>query len=240
MAATCLAIAVLGFMPTYFVPISRGAFKAEPVVHIHGLVLFSWVIFFFIQSWLVAQKRVLDHRTWGVLGIAIVTAMVFIVTTIVSLRIAQVSTPGQSADLVRAVRAFEWVNMVELMFIVTVFTLAIVEIRRPEVHKRLLLLMTISMMGAPIARWFQVLLAPPPGADAGFPVPPVFVAVPPALLGDLLVVVAMVYDWRTGRRPHPVYLIGGGVMVAMQLTAIPISDTAIWQTAAAALGHLAG
>jgi len=247
MAAACLGIAVLGFMPTYFVPISRGTFRAEPVVHIHGIVLFSWVLFFFVQAWLVARGRVLAHRTWGVLGIAIVTAMVFIVTTIVSLRIAQTSSPGQPAGLVRDVRAFQWMNMVNLAFIVAVFTLGIVNVRRPEVHKRLMLLMTISMMGAPIARWFQTVLAPPHGPPVGAPsglpqisVPPVFVTVPPALVGDLLLVVAMLYDWRTRGRPHFVYVIGGVVMVAMQVTAVPISASAAWQSVAAALGHLAG
>ena len=45
MSAACLAIAVVGFMPTYFVPMARGTFKVEPMVHIHGALLFSWVTF---------------------------------------------------------------------------------------------------------------------------------------------------------------------------------------------------
>lgn len=41
MSGICLTIAVLGFMPTYFWPLAHGTFAAEPVVHIHGLILFS-------------------------------------------------------------------------------------------------------------------------------------------------------------------------------------------------------
>ncbi len=193
MAASCLAVAVLGFMPTYFLPVAKGTFKAEPMVHIHGFILFSWVTFFFVQTWLVAQGKTLAHRAWGMLGVAIVTAMTFIVTAVVSL-------------------------------------------------------MTVSMLGAPIARWFLTFLAPPPDPNAppwpaGLPVvsaPPVFVAVAPALLGDLLLVAAMIYDWRTRGRPHPVYLIGGAILLLIQVTVVPVANSEAWQKIAAAIGHLPG
>ena len=238
MAATCFAIAVLGFMPTYFVPMLHGQFNAPPIVHIHGVVLFSWVAFFFAQTWLVANGRTLDHRAWGVLGVSIVTAMAFIVTAVVSMRIAQASLPGQPAGLAHDVRAFAWVSMGGLLFIVPVFVLAIVNIRKSEIHKRLMLLMTISMLPAPIARWFLVLMAPPadpnaPLPPAGLPVilvPPVFVSIPPSLVADLLVIAAIVYDWRTRGRPHPVYVYGGIALIAVKLLNWPISLTPLWQS----------
>jgi len=248
MAAACLLIAVVGFMPTYFVPMASGHLNAPPMVHIHGIVLFSWVAFLLTQSWLVSSGRTIDHRAWGVLGVSIVTAMVFIVTAVVSLRIAQASLPGQPAGVAHGVRAFAWVSIGGLLFITPVFVLAIATVRKPEVHKRLLLLMTISMLGAPIARWFLVFLAPPADPHAlappiGLPVvsaPPVFVSIAPALVGDLLLVVAMLYDWRTRGRPHPVYLIGGAIMLLLQLTVVPVAESPAWQAIAATLGHLAG
>ena len=42
MATACVAVAFLGFIPTYFQPLAAGAFKANPVVHLHGLVFFAW------------------------------------------------------------------------------------------------------------------------------------------------------------------------------------------------------
>ncbi|WP_414694015.1 hypothetical protein [Phenylobacterium sp.] len=248
MASACLAIAVVGFMPTYFLPLAQGRFRAEPIVHIHGLVLFSWVAFFFTQTWLVATGRTLAHRTWGMLGIAIVTAMTCVITAVVSMRVAQASLPGQPAGTAEGVRAFAWVTIGGLAFIVPVFILAIVKLKDSEAHKRLILLMTVSMLGAPIARWFLTFLAPPPDPNAppwpaGLPhvaAPPVFVAVTPALIGDILLVVAMVYDWRTRGRPHPVYLIGGGIMLLLHLTMVPVSNSPAWQAIAAAIGRLAG
>jgi hypothetical protein len=242
MSGICLAIAVLGFMPTYFVPVARGQFSGEPVVHIHGAILFAWVALFFTQSLLVARGKILAHRSWGMLGVSIATAMVFIIVTLVSLRIRQASAPGQPAGMAHDVRAFEWPIISELLYFVPVFVWAIVTIRRPEIHKRLLLLATISMMGAPIGRVFMTLLAPAPSAAAASvsQVPPVSVLVPPALIGDLLIVAAMIYDWRTRGRPHPVYVIGGGVALLLQLTASPVAASPSWQMVAAAIGHLAG
>jgi hypothetical protein len=248
MSASCLAIAVLGFMPTYFVPMARGTLVDEPIVHIHGIILFAWVTFFFTQSWLVAQGKVLSHRNWGLLGISIFTAMVFIVTAVVSLRIAQAQLPGQPAGAAHAVRAFSWVSIGGLVFIVPVFILAMVKLRDTETHKRLMLLLTISLLGAPIARWFLTFLAPAPDASAppppaGLPVVniiPIFVTIAPALVGDILWLIAMVYDYRTRGRVHPVYTIGGAIMVLIQVTAVPVSESAIWQNVAYAIGHLAG
>jgi hypothetical protein len=246
MAGTCFLIAVLGFLPTYWMPLAKGSFKAEPMVHVHGIVMFAWVTFFFTQTRLVAQGKILAHRTWGMLGISIITAMAFIVTAVTSLRLAQAALPGQPAAIVREVRAFTWVTMGALAFIVPVFTLAIVKLKDSETHKRLILLMTISMLGAPIARWF-LFAAPPPDPNAppwpaGLPVigaPPMLIAISAALIGDILLFVAMAYDWRTRGKVHPVYLIGGAIMLLMHVTMAQVGDSAAWQSVAVAIGRLA-
>jgi len=79
-------------------------------------------------------------------------------------------------------------------------------------------------MQAATARVFLTFFAP---AGAVGP-PPVFVSVPPGLLVDLLIVVAMVHDWRTRGRPHRVYVIGGAALVALQVLCVPISMTPVW------------
>ncbi len=243
MAAICLVIAVMGFVPTFFLPIAQGSFVAEPIVYIHALILYSWVTLFFAQTWLASRGRIAAHRTWGMLGIAIVTAMTFIVTWIVSMRISQASQPGQPAGLAHAVRAFEWVSFSGLvLYLLPVFVLAIVYVRRTEIHKRLMLLFTMGLMGAPIARWFFILLAPPavPGAPQSDAPPPVSVSIMPELTGDLLIVAAMMYDWRVRGRPHPVYVVGLAYFVVLQVTVTPVAESSAWQSVATAIGHLAG
>ena len=82
--------------------------------------------------------------------------------------------------------------------------------------------------------------APPPEPGAPPAMPPVFVTIPPAMVANLLLVAAIVYDWRTRGKPHPVYLIGGGVLLVLQLTRPLIAESAGWQSIALWIQHLGG
>jgi hypothetical protein len=55
MAVSCMAVAFLGFAPTYWAPLATGTFKARPLLHIHGIVFFSWTLYFVFQTWLAAS-----------------------------------------------------------------------------------------------------------------------------------------------------------------------------------------
>ena len=70
--------------------------------------------------------------------------------------------------------------------------------------------------------------------------PPLFVALPPALVADLFLVVALVRDWRLLGRPHPVYIYGGLVLLAQQLLQVPVAGTEGWMHIARAFASLAG
>ncbi len=59
-------------------------------------------------------------------------------------------------------------------------------------------------------------------------------------MADLLLVVAIVYDWRTRGKPHPVYLIGGAAVLAFQLTAPIIGGSEAWRGVAVWIGALGG
>ncbi len=75
MALACAAVAFLGFAPTYFLPLARGSYSATPVIHAHGILFFAWTLFFVFQSWLAASGRVMRHRSIGMIGISLATAM---------------------------------------------------------------------------------------------------------------------------------------------------------------------
>jgi len=128
------------------------------------------------------------------------------------------------------------VPLSSILFFAVVVAFAIGNVRRPEWHKRLMLLATISILDATVARWFLVFLAPPGSAGP----PPVMADVPPALLTCVLLVVAIVHDWRLRGRPHPAYLVGGGVLVALKFFQLPLSTTALWHAMARGVLALAG
>jgi hypothetical protein len=224
MALACAAVAFLGFAPTYWVPLARRTFSASPVVHFHGFLFFTWTVFFALQSWLAASGRVARHRSLGIVGVSLATAMTifgFLVSVHVMKHSAALGQPEQGI-------AFSIVPLSGIAFFAVVFCLAIANVRRPETHKRLMLLAGISLLDAAVARWFLTFLAPPgpPGP------PPVFVTIPPALVAYLLLVVAIVHDRRTRGRVHPVYVYGGIALLAVKLLNLPISTSAAWHSLA--------
>ena len=85
-------------------------------------------------------------------------------------------------------------------------------------------LLMIGMMTPALARLFLTFLAPAGAASAG--PPPAFVALPPSLVADLLLVVAIVHDWRMLGRPHRVYVYGGIALLAQELLTVPVAATA--------------
>jgi hypothetical protein len=63
----------------------------------------------------------------------------------------------------------------------------------------------------------------------------VAITIGPGLVVDLLIVAGIVYDWRTRGRPHPAYLIAGGLTVLVQFARLPLSATPAWQSFAGQL-----
>jgi hypothetical protein len=231
MALSCVAVAFLGFAPTYWLPVASGLFPSMPVVHFHGLLFFAWTLYFAFQSWLAASGRIARHRTIGMIGVSLATAM-----TIFGFLVAvNVMKRSAAIGLTDAGIAFVIVPLSGILFFAVVFTLAVTATRRPETHKRLMLLAGISILDAAVARWFLTFLAPsgPVGP------PPVEVTIIPALVAYLLLVVAIVFDWRTRGRPHPVYIYGGAALVAVKLLNWPISVTAAWHIFAGGILALA-
>jgi len=232
MAGVYVLIAFGGFIPTYWAKLLAGTFDGAPILHIHGALFFTWTLFFFAQTSLVAAGRTPDHRMWGMAGISLVTAMAFtvVLAAIHSVPIAEKIGMGDQA------RQFMVVPLVGLVAFGGFFGTAIANIRRPETHKRLMLLAMIPPMQAAMARLFALVLAPPGAVGP----PPVFASVPPGLFVDLLIVAMIVHDRRTRGRVHSVYLIGGPILVAQQLLNVPIGASAAWMSVANWIVSLAG
>jgi len=231
MALACMAVAFIGFAPTYWLPLAKRSFSASPVVHFHGLLFFAWSLYFVFQSWLAASGKVTRHRAIGMIGVSLATAMT-IFGFLVSVHVMQHSAALGQKD---AGIAFSIVPFSGIVFFAVVFTLAIVNARQAETHKRLMLLAAISILDAAVARWFMTFLAPPgpPGP------PPVPITIGPAFVAYLLLVVAIVHDWRSRGRPHKVYVIGGIVLLAIKLLNWPISTSSAWHTLAGGVLALA-
>lgn len=89
--------------------------------------------------------------------------------------------------------------------------------RRASLHKRLMLLAMISVLGPPTARLIVVFGGRPYAMLIQMSVIAVFVTV------------CLVYDWRKNRIVHPVFAIGGPVLISLWPLRYAIARSEMWQ-----------
>lgn len=220
MAVLCTTVAVLGFAPTYWIPLARGTLHVAPLTHVHALLFYGWILLFLWQTLLIADGKVVRHREMGVVGVALATG-----NCIVGLGMAINSIKHfETLGLADQAYAFSVVPVTGILLFAGVLIGALLNTAIPDTHKRLMLVATISLLQLGIGRWFAYFLAPP-GPPAP---PPVFVTIPPGVLADLMIVAAMIHDRRATGRVHRMYWIGGSCVLAVQLLRLPLSTTNTW------------
>jgi hypothetical protein len=200
-------IAVVGFWPTYFGPLVTGKIAQPLLIHVHATVFTGWLVLFFTQAALAATKQVTWHLRLGKIGIGygVVLVVVGLITGV--LRSSRLPLGGQAEGLLFAATA-------DMIVFSGFFAAAISYRRKPQVHKRLMMVAANMLLIAAVAR--MTFIPPPP---AGLPV---FFAI-----WFLPLISAMAYDWRSQRRVHAVYVIGLGAFV-VRILAIVIDKTEVW------------
>jgi hypothetical protein len=140
--------------------------------------------------------------------------MVFsgILATIVSLQ----ATLPVRPELARTSTAL---GLSSMALFVTYVTLAIANIRRPDRHKRLMVLASLTISQAAVVRLIRLV----PSTDLASRVLLGAVAV------DLLLVAIVLMDRRSTGRAHPVWLIGGAALIAMQYLRVAVVPTEGWR-----------
>ncbi len=212
MALAILATVLVGFARSFFLrPLFPGwPSPSETIFYVHGTVFTGWILLLLAQATLVAGGRTDVHRTVGAFGAVLATAMVLL---------------GALAALIAARRPTGFVDvpvpplqfLAIPLFDITLFALfaglAIAVRRNPQSHKRLMLLATINLVTAAIARW-----------------PFVFDYGPPAFFGltDLFLVALAIWDFRARGRLHPVTLWGGLLTIASQPLRLVAMGTEGW------------
>lgn len=213
--AIAIAITVFaGFSRSYFLKAYYGTPALSLLLHVHGLVFTTWVLFFLAQTTLVATGRTYLHRRMGVAGAVLAALVVVLGTATAILRVkgGAAPIPGVSPLSFLAIPLFDMV-----VFAILVGT-ALYFRRRLEAHKRLMTLAMISLLSAPIARLpFGVLKAGPPAFFG---------------LADLFIVALLVHDLATRRRVHPATIWGGLLIVASQPLRLIIAGTPAWMAVA--------
>lgn len=203
------AIIFLGFARTYYLKEFFGTPALPTLLHLHGIVMTAWMLLLVVQATLVSVRRTDIHRRLGVLGGVLAVAIVAIGVT-VGIRSARL---GHAPTGIPAL-SFLAIPLGDMFVFATMVAAAMYYRRRPELHKRLMLIATVAVLPAGIARW-------PLGAVAHNPI--VFFG-----LADLLFIGCVIYDCIKTRRLSPAYLWGGLVLIASHPLRLMISGTAPW------------
>jgi hypothetical protein len=149
MAWLFVIVAVTGFAPRSFA-IVTGKMAIPPlVVHLHAAVMASWVVLLAIQATLSLTGRMDLHRRWGraALVVAPLVLIMLIVVTVVRQNDAA-GTPG--APVVNNILFLQ----IRSILLFPTFCIWGLLTRRtdPQTHKRMMLLATLMLLDAAIAR----------------------------------------------------------------------------------------
>lgn len=197
-----IAVAIIGFSKTFFYPLLTGTFTAHPLVYIHGALLFGWVAFFFTQARFVHGKKLRLHKKMGWAGGGLAVGVVLSTVAIAILASRRTAATGELAQA----NSELFVIMIEMLMFSALVAFAVVLRKRPETHKRLMLLALIGSLGP---AWFRFRHYFPEVDNPIF-----FYSV---LLADSLIVVAAISDLIRNGKVHWVYPTVGGGMVMVHL-----------------------
>lgn len=197
-----------GFGMTYLGPLSTGGFPPAPlVVHLHGLVYFSWMILLVVQPLLVNVRNVALHRSVGTFGIALATlvmAMGLLITLLGSTG-GRENPGGNYFDGI-------YLGLMAVTGFGLLFTLAMRNVRRPEIHKRLILLAMLPILPPGIHRLYMV-----PFGISYFPVLPMYLTL------DAMALAILVHEWRSNARISAYTWIGVAWIGVQQLAHYPVT-----------------
>jgi hypothetical protein len=227
-AAVFLGFARTFFLRPWFPEWAAAHSSPEPIFYVHGVAFASWIALVVAQPVLIAARRVDLHRRLGWAGAVLAGAMVVLGT---SAAVHAAARPTGFFDVAAPPLQFLIVPLGGMVPFVAFVSLGVASRAQPQHHKRWMLLATIQVVGAAISRWpFDFVMKP-------LPIPGVMGM---DLCVDLFLVPMLVWDAASQRRPHPVTLAGGAVIVASAPVFSYLSQTEGWLSFADWAVRLAG
>lgn len=193
-----IAVAVIcGFSHTIDRNLLHPRIQPPWILYLHSFVFSSWVLFFIVQSALIRSHNLRLHRTLGWVGVGLgVSILVLGYTT--STTMARLSVQQR---LPFPFVSFLIVGMMDLVCFAVPFALAIYWRRRPDFHRRLVLIAACALTEAAFGRFSSLhIIFAPVGVD-------------------VLILLGVVRDVIVERRIHKVYLYALPTMILLQIIA---------------------
>lgn len=183
---------------------------ANRLVHIHGIVMTAWVLYFTAQIALIRTKDVKLHMTMGLAGIAlaIVVIVVGMATAFDAQLVRGAAPPGANPH------AFFLLPVSDMTLFAALFAGAVYYRKRPTEHKSLMLLTAVNFMPAAL---FRIPVVSPEYAYLWAFCAPAAIAV-----------LALVWHARKHRRLNRIFALGVLVIVAAVPLRVVISESQPW------------
>jgi hypothetical protein len=209
--AIALTLTVLaGFSRSYyFNDFVADPFPLTPLLHLHGVVYSAWMVLLVVQTALIARGHSSWHRRLGIVGCAIAASVIVLGVATAITRTAA----GVTADRGVPPLVFLAVPIIGMLVFGILFGTAVYLRRRTGAHKRLMLIATLEMVTAAIARL-------PVVEDWG----------PLGFFGiiDVFLIAVILYDVATLKRVHRATLWGGLFFVLSQPLRLVVGGSAPW------------
>ncbi|MGE0105069.1 MAG: hypothetical protein AB7H86_18280 [Blastocatellales bacterium] len=202
-------IVLIGFARTYYLKTFFGTPGLSSLVHIHGLVMTTWVALFLTQVFLVSSRRVKLHRQLGLFGAAWAVLVVLIGTVTAITAAGKGVSPGPPPLI------FLVVPLGDMLVFTVLVGSAIYYRRKPEIHKRLMILSCATLLPASLARVpLDMFLNGGPLIFFG--------------IADLIMLAIVGIDTWKNRRLHPVFGWGLLFVIASHPLRLMLGGTDLW------------
>ena len=233
-AASFVAIVLAGFIPDSLMKIEAVRAGERPpfpiVLHMHALLMGSFLLLLLAQTWLMATGRRELHMRLGLLSMAIAPALVVVGFVLVATNYhilwgaVQASPPGKKEELRGILNIWENIMLLQMRIgILFPLFLAIglkARGRDAGLHKRMMILATAMALPAGIDRisWLPHTMPASP--------------LSPDLYTLLAVAPMFLWDVTRNRRVHPAYVIWLAINLPFAIAVHGLWDTAWWHQAA--------
>jgi hypothetical protein len=226
MSGLLLLILLVGFSRTLYLRLFFEVPAIPGYLHVHGATVTAWFVLLVVQASLVNVRRVDIHRRLGilgaVLGVAVIPAGLMATLQFIP-RLPEIGLPFEVAP--RVVTWIVFANFHMLLGFVVFLAAALLNRRKTDFHKRLMLLATISLIPPALARISQ---------NIGWVLEQEIIFVTVTWL--LLVVPILTYDLVTTKRLHSATARGGLFFLLVVFGPILISGTDFAQNFVRGLG----
>ncbi len=207
-------VVVIGFAPTLGAKLLHPPYPMPLSLYVHTAVFSGWMILLLAQSGLVQAGKVAVHRRLGVasagLGILLPAVGVWVAIDVSRLRLQH----GESGQ-----EAFLLIPFFDMLAFAVFFGLAWWWRKRPEFHRRLMLIASVSLTVAAFARFPHFIV---PGGHFN-------------IACDIMMLLAVVRDLVVDRRVHRVYLIALPLLFVGQALTESARHTAWWLNVASSI-----